>query len=244
MRTVSTFGLLLAALFMAFGIATAGWLVGAGVTKARLGDRYVTVKGLAERDVEADLALWPIRFVATGNDLASVQAQVQQNSDTITAFLKGQGFGDGEISVESPQVTDLYAQAYRSGPVENRFIISGLVMLRTPNVAGVAKANREAASLIGQGVVLSSDQGPSRPSYLFTKIAEVKPAMIEEATKRARESAQKFAEESGSRLAGIRFANQGLFEIMARDSAPGVSESEQIAKTVRVVTTIDYFLAE
>lgn len=244
MRTVSTFGLIVAALFIAGGITAAGWFAGAGVTKARLGDRYVTVKGLAEREVEADLALWPIRFVATGNDLSVVQAQVKKDSDTIVAFLKAQGFSDAEISVESPQVTDLFAQAYRSGPVENRFIIAGLVMLRTNSVEKVSTANRQAASLIEQGVVLSSDQGPSRPSYVFTKIADVKPAMIEEATKRARESAQKFAEESDSRLAGIRFANQGLFEIQARDGVPGVSESEQVGKTVRVVTTIDYFLAE
>jgi hypothetical protein len=234
----------LAALLVGIGMAFGGFFVGQGFVKARLGDRSVSVKGLSERDVKADLALWPIRFVVTGNDLAAVQAKVKQDSQTVTEFLRKHGFDDESIAVESPQVTDLLAQTYRSGPVESRFIIAQLVMLRSNDVDKVAQANRDASGLVEAGIVLSSDQGPSRPSYLFTRINEQKSEMIEEATKRAREAAETFARDSGSRLGGIRRAYQGQFEILARDNAPGISESEQIAKTLRVVSTIEYRLAD
>ena len=234
----------LAALFIGVGVAFGGFFVGQGFVKARLGDRSVSVKGLSERDVTADLALWPIRFVVTGNELAAVQAKVKQDSRTVTEFLRKHGFDDGNIAVESPQVTDLLAQAYRSGPVESRFIIAQLVMLRSNDVDKVAQANRDAGKLVEAGIVLSSDQGPSRPSYLFTRINERKSEMIEEATRRAREAAETFARDSGSHLGGIRRAYQGQFEILARDNAPGISESEQIAKTLRVVSTIEYRLAD
>jgi hypothetical protein len=234
----------LAALLVGIGVAFGGFFVGQGFVKARLGDRSVSVKGLSERDVKADLALWPIRFVVTGNDLAAVQAKVKQDSQTVTEFLRKHGFDDESIAVESPQVTDLLAQTYRSGPVESRFIIAQLVMLRSNDVDKVAQANRDASGLVEAGIVLSSDQGPSRPSYLFTRINEQKSEMIEEATKRAREAAETFARDSGSRLGGIRRAYQGQFEILARDNAPGISESEQIAKTLRVVSTIEYRLAD
>lgn len=233
-----------AALLLGIGVAVGGFLMGQGFVKARLGDRSVSVKGLSEREVKADLALWALRFVSTGNELTATQAQVKANADAVMAFLKAHGFADGDVEIQAPQVTDRLAQAYSSGPVESRFIIAQQVVLRSTDIDKVAKANSEVSQLIDQGVVLSNEYGPIRPSYLFTKIAELKPEMIEEATKRAREAADTFAADSGSHLAGIRRAYQGQFEIQPRDATPGAQETEQIAKTVRVVSTIEYNLAD
>jgi len=236
--------ILLCAIVLAIGLAAAGFFGGQGLVKSRLGDRTVTVKGLSERPVEADLAFWPIRFVVTGNDLATVQGQVKSSIDTVTKFLTAHGFDMTEINVDSPEVTDRQAQMYNSGQVSTRFIINQLVMLRSTKVQQVADANKEANQLVEAGIVLSSDRGFSRPSYVYTKLNDAKTDMIEEALSRAREAAESFARDSGSKLAGIRRANQGQFQILPRDNAPGISESDQIDKTLRVVSTVEYLLAD
>jgi hypothetical protein len=235
---------LTAALVLGLGIALGGYLAGDGFVKSRLGDRSVSVKGLSEREVKADLALWALRFVVTGNDLAETQAEVKRNADVVSNFLKSHGFSEDEVELQAPQVTDRLAQMYSSGQFDTRFIIAQQLVLRSTDVDKVAKANRDSSTLVEQGVVLSNEYGPVRPSYLFTKIADVKPEMIEEATKRAREAAETFAADSGSSLGGIKRAWQGQFSIQPRDEIPGAQETEQVMKTVRVVSTIEYLLAD
>ncbi|GAK46522.1 conserved protein [Tepidicaulis marinus] len=235
---------IIAGALIGLGVAAGGYFIGTGYYDAHMGNRVVSVKGLSERNVTADLAFWPIRFVATGNDLGQVQGKIRADAKTIRDFLADYGFEAANIELQSPQVTDVAAQPYRSGPIENRFIISQLLMLRSQDVEKVAEAARSASDLVERGVILSSDMGPSQPIYLFKSLAELKPEMLDEATARAREAAQSFAEDSGSKLGGIKRANQGVFQILARDQAPGISESDQIAKTVRVVSSIDYFLVD
>jgi hypothetical protein len=235
-----------AAAVLAVGLVFAGWLIGTGLQVARKADRFVTVKGIAERTVAADLAIWPLRFVATGDELPTVQAELDRQQAAVLAFLQGLGFSDEEIELQDLQVTDLYAQAYRSGAVEDRFIVARTVTVRTAKVDAVRAASQRVGELVEARVVLSSEMGPAgnSPSYLFTGLVELKPAMIAEATANAREAAQQFATDSGSRLGGIRRANQGLFQILPRDDAPGSFEARQVDKTVRVVSTIDYLLVD
>ncbi|MBO6634863.1 SIMPL domain-containing protein [Parvibaculum sp.] len=235
---------LAAALILGLGIAAGGYLAGEGLVKSRLGDRSVSVKGLSEREVKADLALWALRFVVTGNDLAETQAEVKRNAEVVGNFLKSHGFSEEEIELQAPQVTDRLAQMYSSGQFDTRFIIAQQLVLRSTDVDKVAAANRDSSALVEQGVVLSNEYGPVRPSYLFTKIADVKPEMLEEATLRAREAAETFAADSGARLGGIRRAWQGQFSIQPRDEIPGAQETEQVMKTVRVVSTVEYLLVD
>jgi len=233
-----------AALILAAGLAAGGWLVGEGFRQSRIAERYVTVKGTSERTVKADLALWPIRFVATGNDLAQVQAKLVKDGAAIKALLSSAGLTDKDIELQRLDVTDLLAQAYRSGPVDSRFIVAQTLMARSTDVDQIAAAGQRLSQLVDAGIVLSSDFGPGGPVYLFTKLNDIKPQMIAEATRNAREAAEQFAKDSGARIGGIRRANQGLFEILPRDRAPQLTEETQIEKTVRVVSTVDYLLAD
>jgi uncharacterized protein len=236
---------LLAAVVLALGFALGGLFVGRGFVAARVGDRFVTVKGAAEREAKADLALWPMRFVATSNQLAEAQRKIGADTDTVLTFLAGNGIPRSAVEVQSLQVNDLLAQPYRSGPIESRFIVAQTLMVRTGEVDKIAAAAQKIGDLVAAGVVLSSEGQPSPgPVYLFTKLNDIKPAMIAEATKSAREGAKQFANDSGSRITGIRRASQGLFQILPRDDAPGMSADNPIAKTVRVVSTIDYGLAD
>ena len=233
-----------AAIVLAIGLAIAGWLVGQGFRESRLAERYVTVKGTSEQTVKADLALWPIRFVATGNDLAQVQAKLVKDGAVIKQLLSSAGLTDKDIELQRLDVTDMLAQAYRSGPVESRFIIAQTLMARSTNVDQIAAAGQRLGQLVDAGVVLSNEFGPGAPVYLFTKLNDIKPQMIAEATRTARAAAEQFAKDSGAKIGGIRRANQGLFEILPRDRAPQLTEETQIEKTVRVVSTVDYLLVD
>lgn len=233
------------ALMLALGIAAAGWLVGRGFIKARAADRFVTVKGVAEREVQANIALWPLRFVATSDNLSEAQSKIKRSSASVYSFLKRAGIDSSSISVDKTEVTDVLANPYRSGTTQSRYIIAQTIMVRTDQIDKVSAASQSVGALVDAGVVLSSQGGPdSGPTYLFTQLNALKPDMIAEATSSARKAAEQFAKDSGSELGGIRTANQGVFEILPRDRAPGIFEGSQMNKTLRVVTTVEYLLED
>jgi hypothetical protein len=230
------------ALILALGMTLGGLGIGHGLYNLRGADRFVTVKGVAERTVEADLALWPMRFVTGGNSLAEAQAELKQDAEAVMAFLATAGLAAGDIRVLSIEVTDKAAQAYGPSDYRTRFVLSQTILVRTSEVAKVEAAAQKLGDLVDAGVVLNAEFGGSGPQYLYTKLNDIKPAMIAEATAKAREAAAQFAADSGAEIGGIRQANQGLFQILARDAVQQIPEDRQVAKTVRVVTTIDYLL--
>jgi uncharacterized protein len=235
---------LLGTAILAAGIAAGGWLVGEGLRQPRAADRYVSVKGLAEREVRADLALWAMRFVATGNDLAAVKQTIAQNEAAVRAFVASGDIEAGSVEVTGLEVTDALAQVYRSGPIESRFVIAETVLVRTGEVDKVAALAQRAGDLVAAGVVLSSEGAGPGPVYVFTRLNDHKPQMIAEATRSARAGASQFAQDSGTVLGGIRQASQGVFQILPRDETPGVLEPAQLNKRLRVVATIDYYLQD
>lgn len=238
-------GRVAAALFLAIGLGVSGWFVGQGFVNGRTADRFVTVKGLSEREVSADIALWPLRFVAASDNLSQAQRQIEADKQTVIAFLERQGIASKQIEVQGLQVTDQAANPYRSGPYTSRFIIAQTLMVRTERPELVQMATQKVSELVAAGVVLSTEGGyGGGPTYLFTGLSDLKPEMIAEATANARRGAEQFAKDSGGHLGGMRRANQGVFVIQARDQAPGIAEQSQMQKTVRVVSTIEYYLTD
>ena len=233
------------ALFLALGIAAAGWFVGTGFERGRSADRYVTVKGISERNVEADVALWPFRFTVTADDLSTAQTTLKTHQQVILEFLDRHGVGGENAEVQRVEVNDLLADPYHQGEIRNRYIVSQTLMVRSENPEAVERASRQVGELVEAGVVLPQQWGPEGgPSYLYNGLTDIKPAMIAEATANAREAAQQFAADSGATVGAIRQANQGVFQILPRDAAPNITESSQRYKTVRVVSTIEYFLED
>lgn len=220
------------------GLALAGFFVGDALREARSSERFVTVRGFAEKNVEADLVIWPIVFRDTGNDLAQLQKIVDSHKAEVKAFLAESGFGPQEVSEMPPQVTDLKAQAYGDGQRrEYRYIATATVTLRTSNVSAAKKAMENSGKLVLRGIVLAEQDYARSTEFLFTGLNEIKPGMIAEATKNAREAAEQFARDSGARVGNIRRASQGLFTIEDRD------KGSPDHKKVRVVTTVEYFLS-
>lgn len=232
-------------IILALGIALAGLLIGGGFAKSRE-DRYVTVKGISEREINADLAIWPLRIIAADNDLAKANASVQTNLAQIRQFLSANKIDISQLQLQDFSVTDAQTNQYSGGNSAGaRFVIKQTVVVRSTRPDLVRDASQKVSDLVSNGVVLSSggEYGNGGPTFVFTGLNKLKPQMIGEATARARESAEQFARDSHSSIGGIRRASQGVFEILPRDQAEGITEASQITKTVRVVTTIDYALS-
>lgn len=237
---------LLAALVVGLGIAAGGYLAGAGVARLRTSDRTVTVKGVAEREAKADLVIWPLRLVAADDDLGRASATIERNVQQVRTFLRETGVDSSgtEITLQEFSVQDQRA----SGGYQNstRYIIRQTLVVRSSRVDVVQAASQRVPELVRSGVVLSSGQeyGTGGPTFVFTKLNDLKPPMIAEATARAREGAEQFARDSKSALSGIRTGSQGVFEILPRDQAAGMQEESQVTKRIRVVTTVTYGLRD
>lgn len=238
---------LLRTVLLAAGIALAGFLAGHGLVRARQVDRFVTVRGLAEQEVRADLALWPLRLSAAANDVVSAQATVRQNLQAVRTFLGRFGIDSTQMELQELQVTDAFANPYtQPSQIANRYVVQQTLMVRTTQLDQVIAASQATGDLVSAGVVVTSGQeyGASGPTYLFTRLNDLKPEMIREATAQARAAAEQFAQDSRSRLGGIRQASQGVFQILARDQAPGINEANQPAKIVRIVSTVEFYLRD
>lgn len=243
--TDQNFTLTIGLVLLALSIALAGFMVSSGLKEFRSADRTVNMKGLAQQDVEANFALWTIKHSATGNELSQVQNVVQNNSAKIREFLANNGLSQSDIANRNLEVMDLLAQPYRAQGAENaRYIISEVLVLRSDKVDVVDAAYQNTGELLKQNVSLITQQGQSPIEYIYTGLNDIKPEMIAEATKSAREAAKQFASDSGARVGGIKYANQGIFQILPRDSNQSYQERWSRYKTVRVVSTIQFSIVD
>lgn len=225
----------LAALAISVGMAIAGYFVGEGISVRGSGRRMVTVKGLSEKEVPASIAIWNINFIATGNQLDDINKKLGENTKAVVAFLKGAGFGDDEIAVQPPSVHDTTTDSHEKegATPPDRYSATQSVLLRTTKIDSVKPALATASSLMSSGVLLS---GGAMPNYIFNQLNDIKPGMIEEATKNARVAAERFAQDSQTTLGKLHTASQGWFEVDDRDAATPER------KIVRVVVDVQYEL--
>ena len=227
-----------AAAILALGVIAGGYLLGDGMRRARMADRAVTVRGLAERNVTADLATWNISFSAQGSDLASVQAEIDRDTATVNEFFRRAGFPAEAITDGGGSVS----QFFDTNRGENQITISRRIQLRTTDVMRARQAYSLQFNLIRAGVAI---QDGSSVQYNFTRLNAIKPEMITEATRNARDVADRFAADSGTAVGGIRAATQGYFSVGARDgdvSEEGSGERDSPFQKVRVVTTVEFYL--
>ena len=237
---------------MALGLIVGGWVLGAEIKATRLSDRYVSVKGLVERKVKSDLAIWPLSYKGAGDDLSLVYAKTESDKKAVLQFLDQQGFQSSEIELGMIRVVDTQANEYGgNNRAPRRYIAEQQITVRTTRVDQVAVAAQKTMQLLQKGIVLSGNPGQGLV-YKFTGLNSIKPDMITEATRNARSAADRFASDSGSKVGSIRQANQGVFSILPADQAGDAGEpgefggnsggDSSLMKTVRVVTSVQYYL--
>ncbi len=224
--------------FIFLGMVVTGWLISSTAIRFKEYERVVSVKGLAEREVPADIAVWPIRFAAAGNDLGGLYASMETSTGEILAFLQAAGFSQAEVTTAAPIVTDKYAERYGTQNVNLRYSAQQTITVYSGKIDLVRQSQGAMAELGKKGIAFGGDEYNQKASYLFTRLNEIKPAMIEEATRNARAVAEQFAADSKSRLGKLKSANQGQFGIEDRDS------NTPYLKKVRVVSTVDYYLSD
>lgn len=233
-RTPNARTLLFASGMLGASIVAGGYLLGDGLLRARMADRSVTVRGLAEREVTADLATWTISYSARSANLSEAQNDIDRDTAAIQAFFGELGFETEALQPSGVNVSQYDNRGQQSYTIRQR------LQLRTTDIERAQDAVARQFDLVRRGVVLEEGSGMS---YTFTRLNEIKPEMVAEATQDARASANQFADDSGTGVGGIRSATQGYFSIAARDGdAGGYGVADTPYKLVRVVTTIDFYL--
>ncbi len=224
--------------FIFLGLSSLGYLLANAAVKVKEYERSVTAKGLSEREYTADIIIWPIQFTAANNDLSQLYKLVDASSLKIKQFLLKKGIKEKEISFSSPVITDKSAQQYGNAKAEFRYAAMQTVTVYSEDIKRVREMMNSLSELGRSGIAFTGNNYQSQTKYIFTRLNEVKPEMIEEATKQARVVAQKFAADSQSKLGKIRKASQGQFSISARD------QNNPHIKKVRVVSTVEYYLSD
>ena len=226
------------AVILAVGIFLLGVEVNSGLGSISANQRTVTVRGLCEKEVTANKVTWPIVSKSVGNDLPSIYSAIEGTNKAILSFLKSNGITDADISINPPQVVDLQADRYNSNPVPYRYNVTNVVVVTSSKVDQVRKLIERQTELMKQGIAIVAGDYQYQTTYEYTELNTIKPGMIAEATKNARQAANKFAEDSESKLGKIKTASQGQFSIEDRD------QYTPYIKRVRVVSTIVYFLKD
>lgn len=230
---------LILGLALVLGLALLGYQLGDAAIRYKEYERTVNVKGLSEQEFPADVVIWPIQFAEASNNLTELYSAIDGSAAKIREFLVVQGLDEDEISVSMPAITDKSARDFDNGVrAEFRYTAQQTVTVYSSQVDKVRAVMGSLSELGKQGIALTGGNYQGQPQYLFTRLNEVKPAMIEEATRKAREVAEKFAGDSQSRLGKIKRASQGQFSISPRDI------NNPHLMNVRVVSTVEYYLAD
>lgn len=229
-------GKLFSGLAIMVGLIVLGLMIPRAVSVYRSYDRTVDVKGLCEREVKADRVIWPITYKVMADDVRSIYSQLDGSVATIKDFLLSGGISEDEISVSVPSVSDKLANEYGENQRTFRYIAKNVVTVCTDKVDLVLALMGRQSELLKKGIVTESNDWENRVEFSYEGLNDIKPEMIEIATMNAREAAQKFAKDSGSRLGKIKTANQGTFSIVDRDS------NTPYIKKVRIVTYVTYYL--
>ena len=226
------------ALILAIGMAVLGGQIEAGINDFVAKDRVVTVKGLAEMEVPADKVTWPLMYKEVGNDLSVLYNRISTTNKAIVDFLKQKGIAEDEISINAPEIIDMQAERYTGENKNYRYNVTTVITVTSKKVDLVRSLISEQGELLKQGIAITGGDYRYNIQYDYTSLNDIKPQMIEEATRNAREAAQKFAKDSDSELGKIKRATQGQFSIDNRDA------NTPYIKRIRVVTTIEYLLED
>lgn len=227
----------LESLILALGIVVFGTFVQNSINRYTNRERVVTVKGLSEREVPADKVIWPLIYKELGNDPAEIYKRLENKNATLLAFLQRQGLTEAEITVNAPQIKDRFADSWSQQGVMDRYVATGIIIVSSTKVELVRSIMQKQAELMKMGIALITEEyGSNMIKYEFTGLNDIKPEMVEESTKNARATAEKFAKDSDSSLGKIRRATQGQFSISDRDN------NTPYIKNIRVVSTIEYYI--
>lgn len=218
------------------GLMVLGLMMPVAVKVLHNSNRSVYVKGLCEREVKADQVIWPITYKVMSNDNQTLYKEIARQREEVMAFLLRNGISAEEVSVANPSISDKFANEYGDNNRAYRYIATSVVTVCSSQVDLVRALMAKQSELLTKNVLIVDNNWENPVEFTYEGLNDIKPEMIEEATRNAREAAEKFAKDSGSRIGKIREASQGTFSISDRD------RNTPYIKKVRVVTSVSYSL--
>ncbi|BAK74466.1 SIMPL domain-containing protein [Arcobacter sp. L] len=238
MEKIDTKSSFILGFFIFLGLSILGYLISTSVIKYKELERTVVVKGLSEKEVNADIVLWPIKFSVINNNLDELYKNIENDTQEILSFLESNGIAREEIIINSPAIIDKMANEYSNQEVQVRYVANRTINIYSKNIEKIRDINGKLFELSKKGILFKIDDYDSKIEYIYTKLNDIKPMMIEEATNNARSVALKFAKDSNSKLGKIKKASQGQFVITSRD------KNTEYIKNIRIVSTIEYYLSD
>ncbi|MBO7183453.1 MAG: SIMPL domain-containing protein [Bacteroidales bacterium] len=218
------------------GLMFLGAMMPVAVKVMRSSNRTVYVKGLCEREVKADKVIWPITFKVMSNDNQQLYAEIARQQEEVLRFLQRNGIAGEEVSVANPAISDKFANEYGDNNRAYRYIATSVITVCSSQVDLVRSLMSRQSELLTKNMLIAENNWENPVEFTYEALNDIKPEMIEEATRNAREAAEKFAKDSGSKLGKISDASQGTFTISNRD------QNTPYIKKVRVVTSVSYYL--
>lgn len=224
------------ALILSLGVAACGLFIAYSIVDSRKHNQYVQVKGLSEKIVKSNQAIWTIQFKTSDNDLNELYQNIAKGQQAVIEFLIKQGFARHEVHINPVSVVDNQSNSYTTNQNMKRFSANSGISLTTDKVDAVILSVQKTDALVQNGIVVTS----SNTHYRYTKLNSIKPQMLDEATDNAKKAALSFANNAQSQLGKIKQARQGVFTIT--DAFGSFNSGNDVMKKVRIVTTVEYFL--
>ena len=224
--------------FIFIGLGTLGYFFKTAFIESKNLERTVIVKGLSEKEVLSNIVIMPIKLTRTSNNLESLIIDIDNDTNKVIKFLKDNGLKDEDITLGAISIVDKMANEFSNQEFSIRYLATKVVNIYSSEIEKVRALSGKLSELSQAGILFKTDDYDSKIEYVYTKLNDIKPSMIEEATSNARAVAQKFAHDSNSKLGKIKKATQGQFEVISRDK-----NSEHI-KNIRIVSTVEYYLID
>ena len=224
--------------FIFIGLGTLGYFFKTAFMESKNLERTVIVKGLSEKEVLSNIVIMPIKLTRTSNNLESLIINIDNDTNKVIKFLKDNGLKDEDITLGAISIVDKMANEFSNQEFSIRYLATKVVNIYSSEIEKVRALSGKLSELSQAGILFKTDDYDSKIEYVYTKLNDIKPSMIEEATSNARAVAQKFAHDSNSKLGKIKKATQGQFEVISRDK-----NSEHI-KNIRIVSTVEYYLID
>jgi uncharacterized protein len=224
--------------FIFIGLGTLGYFFKTAFIESKNLERTVIVKGLSEKEVLSNIVIMPIKLTRTSNNLESLIIDIDNDTNKVIKFLKDNGLKDEDITLGAISIVDKMANEFSNQEFSIRYLATKVINIYSSEIEKVRALSGKLSELSQTGILFKTDDYDSKIEYVYTKLNDIKPSMIEEATSNARAVAQKFAHDSNSKLGKIKKATQGQFEVISRDK-----NSEHI-KNIRIVSTVEYYLVD
>lgn len=235
----------LAIAIASFGFVLGLALLGSAIKNRNKSENTIAVTGLGTKTFTSDLITWDGSFSRNSFELQTAYNELAADRKVINDYLLSKGIKRNEMVFSAVDIQKQYnygTDGYgRSTETFAGYRLSQTVSIESKEVEKVENVSRNITEIINRGIEFTS----SSPNYFYTKLAEVKQQMIADATKDAKQRAEKIAENAGADLGNLKKATMGVIQITAPNSNEefsygGTFNTSSKEKEARITIKLEY----